>query len=95
MIIIWSLPLREEHILRLFEKSMLRRIFEIKWEQVVGSQRRLHNKEHCRLCASPNISVFKSRTMRWAGHVACTGEMRNAHNILARKSEGKNPFRRP
>jgi len=33
--------------------------------------------------------------MRWAGHVACTGEMRNAHKILVRKPEGKRPLARP
>jgi hypothetical protein len=27
-----------------------------------------------------------------AGHVACTGEMRNAYEILGGKSEGKRPF---
>jgi hypothetical protein len=33
--------------------------------------------------------------MRWAGHVGCTGEMRNSYNILVGKSEGKRPLRRP
>jgi hypothetical protein len=33
--------------------------------------------------------------MKWAGHVACMIEMRNAHIILVRKSEGKRPLRRP
>jgi hypothetical protein len=33
--------------------------------------------------APPNtIKVIKSRRMRWAGHVECMGEMRNAYNIL-------------
>jgi hypothetical protein len=31
---------------------------------------------------------MKSRYMRWAGHVACLEEMRNAY-ILAGKTEGK------
>jgi hypothetical protein len=30
--------------------------------------------------------------MRWAGHVASTGETRNVYNILAVKSEGRMPF---
>jgi hypothetical protein len=33
--------------------------------------------------------------MRWVGHVALMGEMRNAYNILVRKPEGKEPLGRP
>jgi hypothetical protein len=33
--------------------------------------------------------------MRWAGHVARMGEMKNAYAILVGKSEGKRPRRRP
>jgi hypothetical protein len=48
------------------------------------------------LYASPNIvGVLKSRRMRWAGHVACMGEIRNTYNILVGKPEGKRPLRRP
>jgi len=48
------------------------------------------------LNASPNvIRVIESRRMRWAGHVAHKGEMRNAYNILVGKSEGKRPLERP
>jgi hypothetical protein len=44
------------------------------------------------LYTSPNIiRVIKSRRMRWAGHIARTGELRNAYNILVGKSEGKKP----
>jgi hypothetical protein len=39
--------------------------------------------------------VIKSRRVRWAGHAARMGEMRNAYNILVKKSEGKRPFVRP
>jgi hypothetical protein len=38
---------------------------------------------------------MKSRSMRWAGHEARMGEMRNVHKILLIKSEGKRPLRRP
>ena len=34
-----------------------------------------------------NILVIKSRRMRWAGHVARTGETRNAYRLLKRESE--------
>jgi hypothetical protein len=40
----------------------------------------------------PNIVwVMKSRRMRWAGHVAQMGELRNAHKILVDKPRGKRP----
>jgi hypothetical protein len=62
----------------------------------VEDWRRLHNEELHNLYASPNIiQVIKSRKMRWSGHVACMGGMRNAYNILVRKPQGKGPVRRP
>jgi hypothetical protein len=41
----WSLTLREEHRLRLFEKRMFRRIFGSKRDEVTGGWRKLHKKE--------------------------------------------------
>jgi hypothetical protein len=38
--------------------------------------------------------MTKSRDMRWAGHVASMGEMRNAYKILVEKPEGKKPLGR-
>jgi hypothetical protein len=39
----WSLTLREECRLRVFENMVLRRIFEPKKEEVIGEQRKPHN----------------------------------------------------
>jgi hypothetical protein len=36
----------------------------------------------------------KSRRMRWVGHIAHMGEMRNAYKIMVGKPKGKKPFGR-
>jgi hypothetical protein len=41
----WSLTLRKEHRLRVFEKSVLRRIFGQKRDEIIGGWRQLHNEE--------------------------------------------------
>jgi hypothetical protein len=41
----WSLTVREEHKLRVFENSVLRRIFGPKRDRVTGGWRKLHNEE--------------------------------------------------
>jgi hypothetical protein len=51
----WSLTLREEYRLRVFENKVLRRIFGPKREEVTGEWRRLHNKELYAVYSSPNI----------------------------------------
>jgi hypothetical protein len=56
----WSLTLREEHRLRVFESRVLRRIFGLKRDEVTGGWRILH----------PSIiRMTKSRNIRWAGRV--------------------------
>jgi hypothetical protein len=53
----WSLTLREEYRLRVFENRELRR--------------KLHNEEFRNLYSSPSIiMIIRSRRMRWAGHAA-------------------------
>jgi hypothetical protein len=70
----WSLTLREEHTLRVFENRVLRNIFGPK-QEVAESWRKLHNDELQSLYSSPNIvRVIKSRRIRWAGHVTCMGK---------------------
>jgi hypothetical protein len=67
----WSLTLKEEHRLRMFEDKVLRRIFGPKKDEVTGEWIKLHNKELRDLYSSPSIiTIIKSKRMRWAGHVA-------------------------
>jgi len=64
--------------------------------EVAGGWRDPHNEELHNLYAASNIiKVIKSRIMRWVGHVARIGQMRNAYSILVGKPEGKRPFGRP
>jgi len=71
----WSLTLREEPRLRLFENRVLRRIFGPKKDEVTGEWRKLRNEELNNLYSSHIIvRVIKSRRMRWAGQVARMGE---------------------
>ena len=92
----WSLTLREERRLRVFENRVLRRIFGPKREEVTGEWRKLHNEELNNLYSSPNIvGVIKSRRMGWAGHVARMGEGRDVYRVLVRKPEGRRPLGRP
>ena len=51
----WSLTLREECRLRMFENRVLRRIFGPKREEVTGEWRKLHNEELSDLYCSQNI----------------------------------------
>jgi len=67
----WSLTLREESRLRVFENRVLRRIFGPKRDEVTGEWRKLYYEELVDLYSLPNIvPVIKSSRIRWAGHVA-------------------------
>ena len=66
----WSLTLKEEHRLRVFENIVLRKIYGAKKDEITGEWRKLHNAELHTLYSSPNIRSLKSRRLRWAGHVA-------------------------
>jgi hypothetical protein len=67
--------LREKYKLRLFNKRVLRKIMESKWNKTIGGWRRLHNGELHDLYPSSSVArLIKFRSMRWVGHVAHMGE---------------------
>jgi hypothetical protein len=73
-----------------FGNRVLRRIFGPKRNEVTGEWRKLHNGELHNLYSTPDtIRQIKSRTMRWAAHVARMEEGRNAYRVLVGKSEGR------
>jgi hypothetical protein len=76
----WSLTLREELRLRVFENRVLKRIFGHKRGRLTGYWRKLHN-EFYNLYSLPKIMrMIKLMRMKWAGHVARVGEKRNLGN---------------
>ena len=85
----WSLTLREEHTLRVFENKIVRKTFGAKRDEIIGEWRKLHN-------SSPNIiRNLKSRRLTWTRHVARVEQSRNAYRGLVEKPKGKGPLGRP
>jgi hypothetical protein len=89
----WSLTLREEQRLRMFQNRVLRRIFGSNRDDMMGEWKKLHSMELHNLYSSPNIiRQIKSRRAR---HMARRGEDRNVHKALVGKPKGKRPLGRP
>jgi hypothetical protein len=83
----WSLTLREESRLRIFENRALRRKFGIKRDEETGEWRSLHNRQLNDLNTSPNfIRVNKSRKMGLDGHVARMGRG-NVHTYMLKERD--------
>ena len=85
----WSLPLRKEHKLRVFENRVLREIFGPKKDKATGKWRRLHNDELYDLHSLLNIIRMIKRRMRWVGHVANAGDSKGSYSNLVGKLEGR------
>jgi hypothetical protein len=78
-----------------FENRVLSRTSGPKREEVEGGWRRPHNEElHDLYASSYIIRMSITMRMRWVGHVAHMGEMRNAYKTLATKPEQKTPPQR-
>jgi hypothetical protein len=92
---IWSLTLREEHRLRIFENGVLRIIFGTKRTQVTEGCRMWHNELHNLYSLPSIISMIKSGMLRWVVHVAWIGEMRNVYKILVGGLKRRGALERP
>ena len=57
----WSLTLREERGLRVFENRVLRRLFGPKRDEVTWEWRKLHNEELRDLYSQPNIVQWQNQ----------------------------------
>ena len=78
----WSLGLKEEHKLRVFENKVLRKIFGAERDKITGQWRKLHNAELHALYSSLNIiKNLKSRKLKGTGHLAHNEQSRNAYRI--------------
>ena len=77
----WSLILREERRLRVFENRVLRNKFGPKRDKVTGEWEKLHSEGLIRL--------IKSKRMRWAWHIARMGKKKGAYRVLVGKPKRK------
>ena len=84
----WSLILREERRLRVFQNRMLRRIFGPKKDEVTGEWRRLHNKEFHALCFAPNIIRVIKSGRRMCGEYRTYGESKCAYRVSVGETLG-------
>jgi hypothetical protein len=70
----WSLTLREEYRLRVFENRVLRNIFGPETDEAIGEGRKLHNEELRDLYSSPSIiRIIKSRKDEMDGSCSTNG----------------------
>jgi hypothetical protein len=92
----WSLTLREERRLWVFEKRVLRRIFGPKVDELTWEWRKLHNEDLNDLhCLPINIRVIKIENNEVGGACSAYGERRGVYRGLVGKHEGKRTLGRP
>jgi hypothetical protein len=93
----WSLTLREEHRLKVFENRMFR-IFGPRRYEVTGGWRKLHNEEFHNLYSPLSIIMTYNDQVKEdeMGRACSTNEeKRSAYRILMGEPEGKRPLGRP
>jgi hypothetical protein len=70
-------------------------IFGPKRDEVTGDWRKLLEELHNFYFSQNIIRMIKLRRMRWAGRIACIGEVRNVYKVLVGKQEEEKAFGRP
>jgi len=69
---------REKLSLRAYRSKVLSRMFESVRDEVTEEWKQLHNEElHNMYLSLDIVRVIKSRRLKWAGHTAHIGEMKN------------------
>jgi hypothetical protein len=82
-----SFILRGKCRLRVFENSVLVKMFDPERDGITRQWRKLHNKELNDQYSLPNVvRVIKSRRMRWVGHVARTRKRRSHIHVYGGES---------
>jgi hypothetical protein len=77
----WSLTLTKERRLRVFGNRVLRTFWPRRYE-VKRGLRKLHNEELNDMYSPNTVRVIKSRSIRWAEHVARMGENNGVYRVL-------------
>ena len=90
----WSLTLREERSLRVFQNWVLKKIFGPKKDEVTGEWRKLQNEGLNDLYCSPSIVRVIISRMRQVGRIVIRGGG-SLYRILVGKPKGKRPLGRP
>jgi len=91
----WSLTLREERSLRVFENRVLRRIFRPKRDEVQGNGENYIMRSLMFCTAHPYCAGDKIEKNEMGGACSVYGERRGLYRVLVGKTEGKRPLGRP
>jgi hypothetical protein len=67
LLIMAFMTLREGHILKVFGNGVLRRMFGLKRDEVIGGWRKLHNEKPPNLYSLPNIITMTNEMDRACG----------------------------
>jgi hypothetical protein len=87
----WSLTLREERRLGVFEKRVLRRIFLPIRDEIISGWRKLHNEELHNSFSSPNIMIMmKTKKIIRIGRVGLKKENWKAYMFMVKKQKERN-----
>jgi hypothetical protein len=85
----WSLTLKEEHRLRVFENRVLGRGFGPKRDKVTRGWRKVYDELHNLSCSPNNIRMIKSRRTRQARHQDSTGTWKICTKFLQKNLKGR------